>query len=406
MSQHTQDPALRAATIPCPTCSCTGTDTYEDRHTGTNMDTCRTCGGNGYIAARTGETPEASYQPALSATPAHAPGKAGDREGLTEGWSKPGYGTEAHAVKAASRNELASLRASALAPSPTGNEAPRKSKLPGPAEYMAQSAAASEGPAWTAFQVWIAEAKPKVWQEEGFRAGYAAALAQPHAGSATARALSQILAEAPEHEPVDPTPDAEATEGEAYHRDLAWWEAAQIIRAAMAEDGGAPRAAVPAEPDSRAGAEISDAAVAKAIDEDGGWWKSCSGCHETNEGQETGHYPYSELFRCHVGGGCIECGGLGVRWEYYSEEQYAEMEAALHPSPPTASGAVAPVGEDQISKAAHRVFARLCEFDDRTSPEEYPDMVLVTADELSWLMTEELATPTPAPHPVPAKEDR
>lgn len=84
----------------------------------------------------------------------------------------------------------------------------------------------------------------------------------------------------------------------------------------------------------------------------------------------------------------------------------AELEApgqnAAISSAPTSSEAAAPVVEAQISKAAHRVFARLCEFDDRTSPEEYPDMVLVTADELSWLMTEELAIPTPAPHPVPA----
>lgn len=55
---------MTSPTLPCPTCSCTGTDTHEDRHTGTNMDTCRTCGGEGFVPARTGETPEASFQPA------------------------------------------------------------------------------------------------------------------------------------------------------------------------------------------------------------------------------------------------------------------------------------------------------------------------------------------------------
>lgn len=51
-----------ATTLPCSTCSGTGTDTHEDRHTDTNRDTCRTCGGTGKIAARTGESPEASFR--------------------------------------------------------------------------------------------------------------------------------------------------------------------------------------------------------------------------------------------------------------------------------------------------------------------------------------------------------
>lgn len=50
------------AALPCPTCSGTGTDTHEDRHTGTNRDTCRTCAGTGSVAAATGETPEASFR--------------------------------------------------------------------------------------------------------------------------------------------------------------------------------------------------------------------------------------------------------------------------------------------------------------------------------------------------------
>jgi hypothetical protein len=55
--------------------------------------------------------------------------------------------------------------------------------------------------------------------------------------------------------------------------------------------------------------------------------------------------------------------------------------------------------EDTVNEAAARIFARLCEFDDRTSPAEYPDMVLVTAEELSGLMTEELAPARPVPAP-------
>ena len=77
---------------------------------------------------------------------------------------------------------------------------------------------------------------------------------------------------------------------------------------------------------------ISCEAVARAMDEDGGWWQSCSGCHETVDGHETGHYRYSDLFRCHVGSGCTDCGGLGVTWNYFTDEQYVAMaEEASQP---------------------------------------------------------------------------
>lgn len=59
-------------------------------------------------------------------------------------------------------------------------------------------------------------------------------------------------------------------------------------------------------------------------------WRSCTGCHETNEGYETGHYPYSKMFGCFVGSGCSECGGLGVVWEYWSKEA---LEAMLEDDP-------------------------------------------------------------------------
>jgi hypothetical protein len=52
---------------------------------------------------------------------------------------------------------------------------------------------------------------------------------------------------------------------------------------------------------------------------EGGIWQSCTGCHETVDGQETGHYPYSEIFKCYVGAGCHECGGIGVVWNDYSD---------------------------------------------------------------------------------------
>lgn len=56
-------------------------------------------------------------------------------------------------------------------------------------------------------------------------------------------------------------------------------------------------------------------------------WQPCTGCHETNEGAETGLYPYSKAFGCHVGAGCGECGGIGVIWHHYSATDLADMQA-------------------------------------------------------------------------------
>lgn len=58
-------------------------------------------------------------------------------------------------------------------------------------------------------------------------------------------------------------------------------------------------------------------------------WRSCTGCHETREGAETGDYPYSKEFGCYVGSGCCECGGIGVVWEYCSKDALDDMARDL-----------------------------------------------------------------------------
>ena len=110
----------------------------------------------------------------------------------------------------------------------------------------------------------------------------------------------------------------------------------------LADNHRAIRAALATKPTGTeagrsVGAETDLAAsVAETVKVTGGWWKSCSGCHETSEGCETGHYPYSAIFQCHAGSGCSECGGLGVRWEHYTEADFAAMAADLAtPTPPT-----------------------------------------------------------------------
>lgn len=59
--------------------------------------------------------------------------------------------------------------------------------------------------------------------------------------------------------------------------------------------------------------------IAEVMQESGGLWMPCSGCHETVDGQETGHYRYSEVFKSIVGSGCHECGGIGVVWNNYED---------------------------------------------------------------------------------------
>ncbi|MCA0851210.1 hypothetical protein [Salipiger thiooxidans] len=88
-----------------------------------------------------------------------------------------------------------------------------------------------------------------------------------------------------------------------------------------------------------AGELVSSAAAAEAqepllrnVEPDDGCWVSCSGCHETNEGYETGHYAYSPVFKCYVGCGCSECGGLGVVWDntdYSALGDYLAAEMGL-----------------------------------------------------------------------------
>lgn len=50
-------------------------------------------------------------------------------------------------------------------------------------------------------------------------------------------------------------------------------------------------------------------------DGEAGFWQSCSGCYETSDGYNINGFPYSNIFRCILGGGCFECGGIGAVWD-------------------------------------------------------------------------------------------
>jgi hypothetical protein len=56
--------------------------------------------------------------------------------------------------------------------------------------------------------------------------------------------------------------------------------------------------------------------IAEVMDDGDGFWRACSGCQESVDGYvSTRDYPHSKTFRCQPGGGCRECGGLGVIWD-------------------------------------------------------------------------------------------
>ncbi|KWI69646.1 hypothetical protein [Burkholderia ubonensis] len=92
-----------------------------------------------------------------------------------------------------------------------------------------------------------------------------------------------------------------------------------VLATSANETGAAEAPAIP----------IEFSSVAETLAEGSGFWRSCSGCHETNEGYETGHYPYSKVLKCHLGGGCSECGGIGAVWD---DTDYEAMGRAFEQS--------------------------------------------------------------------------
>jgi hypothetical protein len=75
--------------------------------------------------------------------------------------------------------------------------------------------------------------------------------------------------------------------------------------------------------------------VREAMAEGGGFWSSCSGCYDTEDGHPTGPYSYSRVFGCALGSGCSECGGIGAVWD---NTDYEAMHAEVEPA--SAAGAV------------------------------------------------------------------
>lgn len=90
--------------------------------------------------------------------------------------------------------------------------------------------------------------------------------------------------------------------------------------------------------------------IAEAIGNGGGFWRSCSGCHESNKGMATG--PFSETIKCHLGVGCSECGGIGAIWDTTDYDAMADFMAAEYQQ---RTETTEPVGQGQLRDATKMV---------------------------------------------------
>jgi hypothetical protein len=76
--------------------------------------------------------------------------------------------------------------------------------------------------------------------------------------------------------------------------------------------------------------------IKETIAEGQGFWASCTGCFETNEGHAPRGSYFSKVFNCHLGNGCRECGGIGAIWDTTDYDAMADAmgkDLDTHPAP-------------------------------------------------------------------------
>lgn len=153
---------------------------------------------------------------------------------------------------------------------------------------------------------------------------------------------------------------------------------------------------------------IELAGVHDAIKEKRGFWRSCSGCHELNEGHDTG--PYSKVFGCALGNGCSECGGLGAIWDNTDYEDMARhMMTASHSQaqqpdhfPDAGKMVQQPSGEvpfdtDTLRKAVTR---HALQIDEQATLEDFPEALAFQIEMARALLREFGLPATPKPEPM------
>ncbi|KQM37642.1 hypothetical protein [Sphingomonas sp. Leaf10] len=75
-------------------------------------------------------------------------------------------------------------------------------------------------------------------------------------------------------------------------------------------------AALASAPAGKLNRDFTARRIKELMDEGDGFWTACSGCQESCDGYVSERdYPFDPIFRCQPGGGCSECGGIGVLWD-------------------------------------------------------------------------------------------
>lgn len=92
------------------------------------------------------------------------------------------------------------------------------------------------------------------------------------------------------------------------------------------------------------------------------WWRSCTGCHETEDGYSVGRYPRSKVFGCEMGSGCRECGGLGVVWEHYPASALAAMAAEEDARECLGCAHLIKLGDKVQDEASGEIFCEACAY--------------------------------------------
>lgn len=59
------------------------------------------------------------------------------------------------------------------------------------------------------------------------------------------------------------------------------------------------------------------------------YYRSCTGCLESEDGHPIGDYPFDEKRGCLLGSGCRECGQRGYRKQYYDDRDPDEETEEL-----------------------------------------------------------------------------
>lgn len=144
-----------------------------------------------------------------------------------------------------------------------------------------------------------------------------------------------------------------------YEADRMRWMIGELDKEPFILDYDADKHSGYAAPQAAQQTPVELSGVEEALSEGGGVWRECSGCYETCDGHPVGHYPYSAVLKCYLGGGCSECGGIGAVWDSTDYGAMADAMAAKMNATPLNDGeraAQEPVTVDLPERVIDKLF--------------------------------------------------